>query len=374
LGSVSRTAVIVASGAAALAVAGGLTAFALASNNSPAPHSKAASTHVTAALPPLRVVAAAPADGSSQVNGSDPVTITLNEHYPAGAPFPALSPAVPGTWTRAGNTVTFTPATGFPPGTHVRVSVATGTDATTRSVYASEFSTSKYSNLRLQEVLAELGYLPMSWTPYLGGTVTPGSLAAQTAAAYDPPAGSFHLNGGYPHQLYSMWQAGSVNMLETGAIAGFEADHGLRPDGSAGPAVWTALLKAAAAGQSNTHGYSYARVSENEPESLTIWHDGRNVFNSPANTGIGVAPTVTGTFFVYEKLQYQIMSGTNPDGSHYADPVSWVSYFNGGDAVHYFPRGSFGWPQSLGCVELPYSEAHRSYGILPYGTLVSVNA
>ena len=46
------------------------------------------------------------------------------------------------------------------------------------------------------------------------------------------------------------------------------------------------------------------------------------------------------------------MSGTNPDGSHYADPVTWVSYFNGGDALHQFYRSTYGWPQSLGCVEM----------------------
>ena len=34
------------------------------------------------------------------------------------------------------------------------------------------------------------------------------------------------------------------------------------------------------------------------------------------------------------------MSGTNPDGSHYHDPgIPWVSYFNGGDALHGFIRG-----------------------------------
>ena len=75
---------------------------------------------------------------------------------------------------------------------------------------------------------------------------------------------------------------------------------------------------------------------------------------------------------MYEKLPFQIMSGTNPDGSHYADPVQWVSYFNGGDAVHYFPRGSYGWNQSLGCVELPWSTSETAYHLLPYGTLVTV--
>jgi hypothetical protein len=81
---------------------------------------------------------------------------------------------------------------------------------------------------------------------------------------------------------------------------------------------------------------------------------------------------VDGTFPVYEKLPFQVMQGTNPDGSHYADPVSWVSYFNGGDAVHYFDRGAYGWPQSLGCVELPYDAAKQAYPYLPYGTLVTV--
>lgn len=96
------------------------------------------------------------------------------------------------------------------------------------------------------------------------------------------------------------------------------------------------------------------------------------VFSSPANTGIAGAPTQDGTFPVYEKLPFQIMRGTNPDGSHYADPVPWVSYFDGGEAVHYFGCGSYGWPQSLGCVELPYYAAKRAYQYLPYGTLVTV--
>ena len=56
--------------------------------------------------------------------------------------------------------------------------------------------------------------------------------------------------------------------------------------------------------------------------------------------------------------------------------ASWarVSYFNGGDAVHYFARGSYGSPQSLGCVELPYTAAKQAYPYLPYGTLVTVTA
>ena len=136
--------------------------------------------------------------------------------------------------------------------------------------------------------------------------------------------------------------------------------------------MWADLLRAAATGERNQHGYSYAIASQSIPETLTIWHDGRQVFSSSANTGISAAPTPVGTFPVYEKLPFQVMQGTNPDGSHYADPVQWVSYFEGGSAVHYIARGSYGYPQSLGCVELPYSAAAAAYPYLPYGTLVTV--
>ncbi|MBO0804103.1 MAG: L,D-transpeptidase family protein [Nocardiopsaceae bacterium] len=368
MGSASRTTVILASGAA-LAVAGGLTVFAVTSGHHAAPTSV---TRMTTARPPLRVTSVTPADGTRHVNGTDRVTVTFNQPLPASAPFPRLSPAVPGKWARAGDTATFTPATGFSPGSHVRVTVPS-TGARTRSGYSSGFTTARYSTLRLQELLAQLGYLPMTWSAYLGGTVTPGSLAAQAAAAYNPPSGSFRWQGGYPRQLRGMWRQGAPNMLDTGAIAAFQESRGMRPNGVASPAVWAALLKAAADGRRNTHGYSYAIASESTPESLTIWHDGRQVLSTPANTGMSAAPTATGTYFVFEKLPFQVMQGTNPDGSHYSDPVQWVSYFNGGDAVHYFPRSSFGWPQSLGCVELPYGAAERSYRYLPYGTLVSVD-
>src|SRR5262249_61140098 len=64
---------------------------------------------------------------------------------------------------------------------------------------------------------------------------------------------------------------------------------------------------------------------------------------------------------------------TNPDGSHYSDPgVPYVSYFNGGDALHGFIRGGYGFPQSLGCVEMPYSEAAAGYPYTPIGTLVNL--
>ena len=76
---------------------------------------------------------------------------------------------------------------------------------------------------------------------------------------------------------------------------------------------------------------------------MTLWHAGRVIVSSPANTGISGAETELGTFPVFEHIPEGTMSGTNPDGSHYKDPgIKWISYFNGGDALHNFDRASFG--------------------------------
>ena len=139
------------------------------------------------------------------------------------------------------------------------------------------------------------------------------------------------------------------------------------------PEAWRAMLRAAAAGQNNALGYTYALVSKATPETLTIWHDGRVVFKHVANTGIPAAPTVDRTYPVYLRYRFQVMQGTNPDGSHYADPVAFVAYVNGGDAVDYFPRASYRSPQSLGCVELTYGDAKQAYPYLTYGSLVTVS-
>jgi hypothetical protein len=361
---------------AVIAVGGGVTGIVLATTGGGGHQAPHAANHLaskqTAPRPvPLRMLSVSPADGSRNVDGADIITVTFNEPLPASAALPQVSPAVTGTWQQEGDTVTFTPSTGFVAGTHVTIRVPAA-DGTVRSEYESSFTTASYSTLRLQELLAQLGYLPMSWHPDLGAAIDTGSAAGQLAAAYAPPPGTFTWQQGYPKELYSFWKQGSENLVDKGAITGFEADHGMTPNGVASPAVWAALLKAAAAGDRNTHGYSYAIASQGSPETLTIWHNGHQAFSSLANTGISIAPTPVGTFPVYLKLPYQVMSGTNPDGSSYADPVQWVSYFEGGSAVHYIARGSYGYPQSLGCVELPYNAAEQAYPILPYGTLVTV--
>ena len=67
------------------------------------------------------------------------------------------------------------------------------------------------------------------------------------------------------------------------------------------------------------------------------------------------------------------MSGTEPGGQKYSDPgIPWVSYFHGGDALHGYLRAQYGYPQSLGCVEMPYSSAETVFPLTPIGTLVTI--
>jgi lipoprotein-anchoring transpeptidase ErfK/SrfK len=110
------------------------------------------------------------------------------------------------------------------------------------------------------------------------------------------------------------------------------------------------------------------------PRLSERWRDGTVIYRTPVNTGIPVAPTAPGTYPVYARYLSTTMSGYNPDGSHYEDPgIPDVAYFNGGDAVHGFLRASYGFPQSLGCVELAYSAAAIVFNYDPIGTLVTVS-
>jgi hypothetical protein len=228
------------------------------------------------------------------------------------------------------------------------------------------------SFLRLQQLLADTGYLPVSWAPT--NDPVPRELTAQLDAAISPPAGDFSWR--YPNtppELQRLWAPGQPNEVTRGAVMMFEDEHHLEVDGLVGPRVWHALLEDALAGKQRTDGYSYVYVHRNVPQLLTLWHNGSVVLTSPGNTGVPVAPTELGTFPVFEHIPVGTMSGTNPNGSHYNDPgIRWISYFHGGEALHAFNRSSFGTPQSLGCVELPLAAAEKVWPYTPIGTLVTI--
>jgi Bacterial Ig-like domain/L,D-transpeptidase catalytic domain len=360
------------------------------SNNSPATsHPVKTKAKVVAPAVPLKLVSVSPASGAHGENGAAPITVTFSSALSPQTPLPTLSPSIKGSWQVSGDTATFTPATGFMPETTVRVSVpggkdgmlpATSADTTLAKSSVTSFTTGSYSTLRLQQLLAQLGYLPLTWTPSdpSTGAIAGSDANAQLAAAYDAPAGTFTFKSGYPSELTSQWSAGTDNVLVSGAVRAFENNVGLTMDGDAGPQVWAALLTAVAKDRTNPNGYSYALASQGASnESLRVWHDGREVIDTPANTGIPASPTADGTFPVYLKYTVTQMKGDNPDGTKYDDTVYWASYFNGGDAVHAFPRPDYGSYQSLGCVELPYNGsgsgvAESAYNYLTYGSLVTV--
>ena len=327
---------------------------------------------------PLQVVSVTQGGAVTGTNGASPVRVTLSAPLASNSPMPAVHPATRGTWTKAGTTLTFTPATPFWPGTRVRVTLAgggSGLRSAAGGVLAKttteRFTTQHWSSLRLKQMLAQLGYLPLKWKPQNPTAFQPDNMPTELAAMYSPPSGSFTWKKGYPSVLTSFW-GGQSSLIMQGAIRAFQSNHGLTMTGVMTPALWGDVVRAAAAGKANPSGYTYALASKASPETLTVWHNGRVVLHTLANTGIPAAPTADGTFPVYQRYAFQIMRGTNPDGSHYADPVAWVAYFNGGDAVHYFPRGFYGAPQSLGCVELPYAQAHFVWPYLTYGSLVTV--
>jgi hypothetical protein len=331
---------------------------------------------------PLQLVAETPARNATGVSGVTDVTIQFSAPLAANSPLPRIKPDAAGSWQGVGtSTLKFVPNRGFSQQTRVRVTIPGG-PLGVRSTHGAllaktikvNFRTGSYQTARLEELLAQLGYLPLTWTASSGATVPAATdRAGQLAAAYSPPQGTFSWDSGYPRELHKFWQDGSADSLMLkGAVMAFEADHGLALDGVPGPEVWSSLLKAVSANQGNTHGYTYALAREGNPETLTVWHNGRVIMKSLANTGIAAAPTTLGTAPVYLRYYYQVMKGTNPDGSKYADPVYYVSYFRSGEAVHYFSRGSYGYPQSLGCVELPWSNAKFIWKYMNYGTLVTV--
>jgi peptidoglycan hydrolase-like protein with peptidoglycan-binding domain len=182
-------------------------------------------------------------------------------------------------------------------------------------------------------------------------------------------------NDSFPTSLASQWTEGQDNVLYRGALIQFQHQAGISMDGIFGPQTWQELQQAVAHHVINKNGYSYVLVSEALPESLILYHDGKIVLQAPVNTGVPGAITPIGTFPIYLRYLSQTMSGTNVDGSHYDDQgVPYVNYFSGGCAVHGFPRIHYGYPQSLGCIELPIPAAKMAWNDLNYGDLVTVTA
>jgi len=332
--------------------------------------------------PARRTVALASPAPSTKIAPTSRLRLTFSRPVDEalGSRTPTVEPATPGHWRRVdSHTLAFQPSGyGARMGSTLsvklphRLAVATASGRGLRESDKVRWSVRPASILRLQQLLAVAGYLPVDWTPR--GADVARTPTAQAQAAVDPPHGTFRWRyRDTPVELRRLWKPGRVNAIMRGAVMMFQDNHHLTVDAIAGPVVWKTLLADTLAHKRHAKGYSYVFVHRNVPQLMTLWHNGHVVVRSPGNTGVPAAPTQLGTFPVFEHIPVGTMSGTNPDGSSYHDPgIKWISYFHGGEALHAFPRASFGTPQSLGCVELPEAAAKQVWPYTPVGTLVTV--
>jgi lipoprotein-anchoring transpeptidase ErfK/SrfK len=166
---------------------------------------------------------------------------------------------------------------------------------------------------------------------------------------------------------------GRLEETTRGALTVHQDDRGLTATGEPDRGTWGSLLSAESTYRRAPHAYTWVSVSESLPETLDVHRGKHVVFSTPVNTGVPGAETARGIFPIYSRLVSTTMSGTDVDGTKYTVPnMPWVNYFNGGDAVHGYPRGSYGFPQSNGCVELPIEAAHAVFGMLALGDIVEV--
>jgi peptidoglycan hydrolase-like protein with peptidoglycan-binding domain len=328
-----------------------------------------------ASPPPALTVSSVSPTGTTVAAGST-ITVQFSTDLAPNSPLPTLSPPLAGSWAVLSPSLLEYQATGpLVPGATETLTIPGGASGVIGSEgqrlaqpVTSQFTVAPGSILRLQQLLAELGYLPLTFTP-----ASP--LTSPTQEGNDQ-VGSFSWRwANQPLALETLWTPGVSNVITTGAVMNFEDQNGLKTDGVAGPQVWTDLLADVQSGKGDANPWNYVLVSQSLPETATVYSNGAAVYSTPVNTGVAGATTANGTFPVYARYTVTTMSGTNPDGSHYVDPgIQWVSYFNGGDALHGFVRASYGFPQSDGCVEMPVAHAAVVFPLTPLGTLVTVQA
>jgi len=285
----------------------------------------------------------------------------------ADLPTLVTKPALTSTWQQIGPKEVQAVVTGpLLPSTEYTVDVPSAMNCATSCRFTSERARTAGTNNNFaweQQLLAELNYLPATFT----------ANAAQSDPTAQTPGFYTWAYPKLPSSLISLWAVGNNNIIVRGALMDFQNNNQLATTGVDSTATWKALLGAVKNNKTNPSTYNYVTVSETSPETVRLYVGGRATFHTLANTGISVDPTPLGTFPVYLRYVTQTMSGTNPDGSHYSDPgIPWISYFVGGSALHGFIRSSYGWPQSLGCVEMPFTSAQTIWPHTPIGTLVTV--
>jgi lipoprotein-anchoring transpeptidase ErfK/SrfK len=315
-----------------------------------------------------------PAAGTQNVPPNTPITLTFSAPVALQKAAPTLSPSIAGKWVQStATTLTYDLDSPLIPYTQEVVTIPGGahgltstSGATLSSSHTVAFGVAAGDTLRLQQLLAQLNYLPVGFTP-TGADPTKADLALDQQGSFSWRWPTL------PAQLTSQWTQGTMNQITKAAIEDFENQNSIGVDGQAGPTVWTALLNDVINNKVSATPYVYVLVNKVVPQTATLWNNGTVQYTVPVNSGAPGADTTDGTYAVFEHVRFSDMKGTNVDGSTYDDPnVPYASYFNGGDALHGFIRASYGTPQSNGCVEMSYANAALIWALTPIGTLVTV--
>jgi peptidoglycan hydrolase-like protein with peptidoglycan-binding domain len=363
-------------------------------------------------LPPTRLTAL---PHKSVLDGTLPLRVRLSAPPAPFSPRPTLSPAVAGAWSTHGDSELFTPASTLDPCASYTLTIPAASTAVAHSPLAKQrtlaLSVQCPSVKGLQQTLARLGYLPydahspsrarafeaeVADAQNAGGAANAatvgetsdtarGAYRQMSASSYSsahvdrrvaaidafdpsPEAPDAHVSDAPPLEY------GQIDETTKGALMVFQSEHEIEATGTPEAATWKALLRAAEKHERNPSPYTFVTVTESLPETLEVHRDDRVVFSTPANTGVPGAETAQGIFPIYSRFVSTTMTGTDVDGTKYTVPdVPWVNYFNGGDAVHGYPRASYGFPQSNGCVELPIEAAAQVYPMLKLGDIVEVS-
>jgi L,D-transpeptidase-like protein/putative peptidoglycan binding protein len=309
-------------------------------------------------------------------NATEPLEVTLSAPPAEDSPRPTLKPAVAGKWTTVGNAELFTPVSTLEPCSTYTLTVWADTIATGHSRVGRRrtipLRVACPPTAGLQQALARLGYLGAVLHPIYDVHIRSGTETRREAAvhAYRPPRGRLAPN---PSDAPPV-EVGQLDETTKGALEVYQTDHGIEVTGEPNHATWASLLAAVTLNHRDPQPYTWVTVTESLPETLEVHQGSRVALSTPANTGVPGAETAQGTFPIYSRFVSTTMTGTDPDGTHYVAPdVPWVNYFNGGDAVHGYPRASYGFPQSNGCVELPIEAAHTAFGMLAIGDIVEVS-
>ena len=175
-----------------------------------------------------------PAPGTT-IKPNTPITLTFSKPISKalGNTMPPVSPATAGSWhTLNDHSIVFRPE-GYGYGLGAHVSIALPHDVTlvggqqAGTSDAGRWSVPAGSTVRLQQLLATLGYLPLQFKPKdAAPAMTP---SAQEDAAVNAPAGDFTWRyGNVPSALHGFWAPGAAGVMTRGRADGVRERQ--RPD------------------------------------------------------------------------------------------------------------------------------------------------